>query len=169
MNRKLAIALVSLSVLFVFTIICEDVEKRYDITYRPSFFLSKISKFLTDTFEYIGEIFAKLSSFYTYINIDSLKKTLEDLIKPIFTSMMSPFYIVKGYALEIDLYEHPYIVFLGSVTLVALVLALLYKFKVHKKLAKLKPYFKNKFESMKTKFMKYNSIDEGNDDEQKID
>ena len=104
----------------------EHIGRGQAITIRPSFFLNKIAKFFMDLFELLGYFCAKISSFYELIKWEEIKLTLYDLFKPSFDICSSPLYFIKGYVEEMNIYDHPYMIIAGSITIIILVLYGLY-------------------------------------------
>lgn len=88
---------------------------------RPSWAIMRMADVACDVFEWCGIQWAWVSSFYTHINLEDLGMTLHELASPSIKLVTSPLFAVKGYLETIDLYDHPYVIVAGSVTLVAVV------------------------------------------------
>jgi len=100
----------------------EHVGRINKYKYRPSIFLNWVARVAQSCFRNLGKFFAILSSFYELINFHELKQTLEDLCNPIIELVRSPFYIIVGYVKQMSVYDHPYLIIIGSVTIVSSIL-----------------------------------------------
>jgi hypothetical protein len=94
---------------------------------RPSTVIASVALRSQQFFEWIGVICAHISGFYTYIINRGFYQTLCDLAKPTGDLFMSWAYVVKGYFSTVNLYDHPYLVFFGSLTLICLILYALHR------------------------------------------
>lgn len=106
---------------FIPIFIWEYVAKRKQSNIKPSYVLDKVATGVTDFFYAIGRILAKLSSFYTFIDYKELLGAFSDLISPLIKIVTFPYHFCKGYADTALIYNHPYIVGFGSVTLLVLI------------------------------------------------
>lgn len=69
-------------------------------------------------FNWIGTWLAKLSSFYTYINLTEFLLTAVDFFKPLFSLFWSPWQVIKGYITTATSYANSTVlIWLGSMTL----------------------------------------------------
>lgn len=117
-----------------FLIIWEYIARGNVSNIKPSYALSKVATWSIDFWYATGRLLARISSFYTYINFKDLIETCNDLFKPIFDILISPFQLIKGYINVATIYEHPYIVGFGSVTLIALISWIVYYMRWHEKI-----------------------------------
>lgn len=122
----LTILLYLLISLFVAVFVWEYIAKIKELKYKPSLYLSMIAALFMKFFELIGRLIAKISSFYTLFDFKQLIETLHDLIKPLIQLMISPYYTIKGYVVTMKIYNHSYLVPIGSLTLVVGMLYLVY-------------------------------------------
>ena len=92
-----------------------------DTNIRPSTLLTFIADNITAACERLGTVLAWLSSFYTYIAWDKLSRTVERLLKPVWSITMSWLYVAWGYLSYIRESEiNPTPVWIGTVTLCVL-------------------------------------------------
>lgn len=115
---KLSIYGVCLAFLALFT--TEHITKQHYPTLRPSILIEFIGDHLNDLFTKIGNFLAYLSSFYTYIKLGDLYDTLVNLIDPIMNLIASPLAIIKGYFEASLEYRYPFMIGLGTMTLIGL-------------------------------------------------
>lgn len=94
---------------------------RRELTYSPSVTLNKGVEFFRFICEELGNMAARLSSFLTIFDFSDMLKALNRLWTPCWQMITSGAYFFKGYVSEMNLYEHPYLVTLGSIILVFLV------------------------------------------------
>ena len=95
----------------------EYVAKRQSSLIKPSTALTYVADFSYDLFYGIGSIAAKLSSFLTLLNFNEVIETGHDIIKPVINMVISPYHMITGYINTSLLYDHPYMVAAGSLTL----------------------------------------------------
>lgn len=105
----------------------EYVAKKNELVVKLSVALSYIARFAIDSWFATGRLAAKISSFYTYINFGELMETFHDLFKPMIDICTSPFHFVRGYISVAQIYNHPYLIGFGSVTMISFVAWLIYK------------------------------------------
>lgn len=92
-----------------------------DTNIRPSVLLTFIADNVTAACERLGTVLAWLSSFYTYIAWEKLRRTAGRLFNPTWSITMSWLYVVWGYVSFIHESEfNPTVVWIGTVTLCAL-------------------------------------------------
>ncbi len=104
------------------TFIWEFVFIDTDTIWRPSVLLTFIADVLTTTFSRIGQFWAWISSFLTFIKWEKLCKTLNVLLTPICDIALSWMYLWKGYYNYISrLSLNRSVVRFGSFTLLGLV------------------------------------------------
>lgn len=115
---NVSMVLISLGCFMVILLIYEHVGRKYSVTYRPSYIIDSFAKFLRAIFEDIGWLIAKISSFYTYIDLHEFLTTLNDLFHPIGRVICSPAYVVVGYIKEAASYiDKTVLVYFGTATL----------------------------------------------------
>lgn len=100
------------------TIASEHICRVNDIAHRPSVFLNFIAELSKTLWTNIGHYAAVLSSFYEYLHIADLANTLYGLFKPVWDFFTSPFWAVVEYCKTIITYDHPYLIVLGSITII---------------------------------------------------
>jgi hypothetical protein len=90
--------------------------------YKPSAGINWIAIKGGKIWEHIGYYSAKLSSFLTYIKLDELYQTGQELWIPTWTLIKSPFRFFTGYGEYIKNinFRHPIVIGLGSVTLLVI-------------------------------------------------
>lgn len=106
---------------FIGTFAWEHTARINNWAVRPSAGLTWAAEKAVLGFTTLGVWIARLSSFYTYLHVHEVFHTLGALIKPVWRLTTSPFWIIKGYVERIsmnDVYEHPYLVVLGTLTIV---------------------------------------------------
>jgi hypothetical protein len=89
--------------------------------YRPSIGLGHVATFAINRFTDLGRIIARLSSFLTYLHLEEMFETIGAVVTPAWKLIISPFYTITGYFSQIKFYNHPYLVVVGSMSLVAAV------------------------------------------------
>jgi len=98
----------------------EHLTKHHYPSLKPSIFIKFVGDFLENIFTEIGHHLAYFSSFYTYIKLEDLYDTFLNLINPVIEVVGSPVSLLKGY-LEVSLeYKYPFLVVLGTITLIGL-------------------------------------------------
>lgn len=104
----------------VSSIIWEYIAKRKKSNVKPSVGLTHTATFFSNGWRCLGELAAKISSFYTYLDFREIKEALHDLWKPIIELCFSWFQFFNGYFTTANLYNHPYLISFGSLTLLIL-------------------------------------------------
>lgn len=95
----------------------EYIGKLVNTTYIPSVFLNMVASYCESVWVTVGYYIAKISSFYTYVNFTELFDSFLDIFRPSVEIVTSPFYAIKGYVTEMNVYNHPYLIAFGSLTL----------------------------------------------------
>lgn len=103
-------------------IVLEHGARVSHLEWRPSVGLTYLGDQAIVVFTNIGKLLANISSFYTWINLDELWRTIQDLFVPLVRLCSSPLYTIKGYLSVMVQYKYPILIGLGSCTLVGLVL-----------------------------------------------
>jgi hypothetical protein len=109
------------------SVIWEYVGKKTQSNIKPSVAITYVATKAGDLFYYIGQLAAKISSFYTYIDFKDFFESIHDLFKPMINLVISPFQFISGYINVSLLYKHPYIVGFGSLTLMLLISYICYR------------------------------------------
>lgn len=116
------------AIVYVTLFIIEYVARWRQSNFKPSVLIRYIASIFENVYECVGSTFAILSSFYTYIDFEWLKRifndiieTVNDLVKPMLNFILSPLWIFIGYVKTMDTYKRKYLIIFGSITL-ALVL-----------------------------------------------
>lgn len=118
-----------------------------DLPYRPTVGVDYITGILRIVFEFVGDCFAKLSSFLTLLDFTELKKTCSGIFMSGWNFGTSFLYVLKGYYEQVQTYvEEQDIVYLGSFLLFACVVGILgyYAYNKYCELYPLDPTNKNK-------------------------
>ena len=102
-------------------LIWEYIAKKTLSNVKPSYALDYVATLTMDLFFSIGTVLAKISSFYTYIDFKDVKETLHDFFKPIINIIGSPLQMIYGYIDTSMIYEHPYLVGFGTLTLLSII------------------------------------------------
>jgi hypothetical protein len=108
------------------TIAIEYALRELGFQQRPSYHLSIIANWSIRFWRFLGETFAWLSSYLDWFDMTKLLQTIRDLFLPVWNIMTSPIWFLWGYINTADLYNHPYLVVLGSVILITLISATIY-------------------------------------------
>ena len=123
---------VVISVLVVSTLIFfweyTAVRQEYEIS--PSLVFNKTAHGCQWFFQKVGTSAAWVSSFLTMIDFEDVVKTFKRLLMPLWDICTSFLYLVEGYVMTMNVYDHPYLVTLGSLVLVTVILCALYYFNL---------------------------------------
>ena len=66
-----------------------------------------------------GKLWAIICSFYELIRLHEFKVTLIDIMEPFVNIVLSPFSFIKGYLAQKRLYDHPYMITFGTMTIIS--------------------------------------------------
>lgn len=110
--------------LFFGTFVWEHLSKKNDINIKPSTGLNYCATQIQFIWTKIGYYFAKISSFYTLIDLEDIIETIKDIISPSCKILMSPYHAIKEYFITMNLYSNPYLITFGSITLILLAIVL---------------------------------------------
>ncbi len=117
-------------VVLLVIIIGEHISRLQNLPIRLSTLLVFASTFLRKVFESAGRLFAWISSYLTEIDIMELAHTLCDLIKPTIKIICLPYYFLLGYMEQVETYvDKVWMVYIGSVLLIATVSYFCYKYR----------------------------------------
>lgn len=86
---------------------------------RPTTMLDFITAKVKYVCFHIGKFIAYISSFYEYLALGEIFDALCELTNSTWNLLTSGFQIIRGYISVSHLYEHPYLVTCGSITIVA--------------------------------------------------
>ena len=106
----------------------EYVAVRRKLEMSPSFVLNKVAKNFQWGWEKLGCFVAWVSSFLTVFDFTDMLEAGKRLVTPIVSTLTSGFYFFKGYIAEMNLYNHPFLVGFGSLTILSGLFFLLWKF-----------------------------------------
>ena len=126
MNSYLKLLFIAFAVFFSW----EYTALSYDHGYKPSDTLYSIAGMCQDIWEFVGYVCAKLSSFFTWVKFKRVLTVLHNMFEPLIKIFTSIFYFFKGYVDTAKLYEHPYLVGLGSIVLIGVLFWVLVKFRL---------------------------------------
>lgn len=98
--------------------------------FKPSIALKFLSEKSRQLFTYIGIYLAKVSSFYTYLDLSTFYEAIENLANPLITLVFSPLYSINGYITQSNKYKYPLVVTFGSLTLGFIGLFLHFKYNL---------------------------------------
>lgn len=101
-------------------IVLEHVARVKQSSKKPSTAINFCAVKCKNGFTQAGNLIAKLSSFYTFVDFKEVIKTVQDLGGSFFNLCKSPLYTLKGYYDSAVTYDNPIIVVVGSCTLVGL-------------------------------------------------
>lgn len=89
---------------------------------KPSVAFTWCAKTSKSIFNWVGTWLAKLSSFYTWINLTEIALTAVDFFKPIWSLLWSPLQVLKGYGTIAATYANKTsLIWLGSITLLTVI------------------------------------------------
>lgn len=103
--------------------------KRNDWVFKPTFFIDLVTEQLTRIYTFLGRIAVWISSFYTFFDFKDLIETFEELWISVKNLLFSWKSFIQSYVSNMNFYDHPYLITLGSITLIGLALYLVYRFR----------------------------------------
>ena len=118
--------LIGLSITFFTVFSWEHYARTHEKTFKPSVFISWLATKFQTFYTRVGKIVAWVSSFYTMIDLKELWVTYDNLAKPTVDLLTSGLWTFKSYYDEMKLYDHPYLITLGSGTIVAVLSTVIY-------------------------------------------
>ncbi len=128
--------LIAFCAVFVFTFVWEYTCLEHGWPNKPSKFFKIGSEFIQEQWENLGYLFAKISALFTWIKLEKVFQALSDLLEPLVEIILSPVYFIKGYVDTANLYDHPYMVGIGSFVLLMGIGYVLTRFGIHSKVWK---------------------------------
>ena len=97
----------------------EYLGRKYNVIYRPSFFINEAAISCTKFSTNLGKAFAWLGSYLTQIDLKEITETATALGKPTFDLVKSPLYTLVGYAEKATSYGNKdWMVYCGSALLI---------------------------------------------------
>jgi len=75
----------------------EHVARLNNIDYKPSWVFNHIAIFCNNLFERLGKVLGMTSSYFWFLKLGELKKTICDLFSPLWSTLTSPFSIGIGW------------------------------------------------------------------------
>lgn len=102
------------------------IRRGYEVS--PSVWLNFVSTKAQHFWETCGIWAAWLSSFLTVFDFKDMAKAAKQLVTPAWATMTSWIYFPIGYVSEMNLYDYPYVIILGSITALSLICYLMYYF-----------------------------------------
>ena len=103
--------------------------KRNDWFFKPTYFIDLVTEQLVRAYTYLGKIVVWISSFYTFFDFKDLIETFEELCISVKNFLFSWQSFITSYVSNMSFYDHPYLISLGSITLISLALYLVYIFR----------------------------------------
>ena len=102
----------------------EHIARKNESNIKPSVAITKCVEPAQQFWNFCGTQLAKLSSFYTYLKhiFGGLDQSIYDLFSPMFQLLFSWTNVIKGYLAQANVYNHPGLIVIGTITL-ALLLA----------------------------------------------
>ena len=126
--------------LFLSMYVWEYTAIRRNLEFSPSVALTSMATYAVRFWEACGKIVAWVSSFLTLFDFDDLLKAAEQLWKPIWDTLTSWTYFFIGYVSEMNLYDHSYLITMGSIMIVSLLCYIAYYFGLFQYLEPFKQY-----------------------------
>ena len=110
--------------LTTFSIICwQHVGRTRGLLWRPSHIIDLATEQLTAFWTFLGKLCVYISSFYTWLDLWQIFESISELCRSITKFFFSFKAFIESYTVNMKFYDHPYLISLGSVTIIA---ALLY-------------------------------------------
>ena len=119
LTLRVVISVATPTVLFLW----EHIARQRKSNIRPSVGLTKVANFASNWFYKLGRLLARISSFYTLIELKELQQTAHDLLEPAVRLIASPAQTLFGYCNYAFMRRYPMVILWGSVTLLGLIVA----------------------------------------------
>jgi hypothetical protein len=114
-NSGIAICVTICFTIFMWEYIQLDVNTRV----KPSYVLNLMARNAYQGFEFCGRMMARISSFLTWIELRKIRKTIENIIMPIWKLLTSFTGFLQGYLYQaINYYGEPSAIIVGSALLI---------------------------------------------------
>ena len=84
---------------------------------KPSTLITNLVVRSRTIFEWLGNRLAWVSSFLDWLDLKDMIKAFKNLCEPMIDLCITPLYTVKGYIDQLNIYDHPYMVFVGTLIL----------------------------------------------------
>ena len=120
--------LIPVGLLEISLFVWEHIARKKNSRIKPSVLFNYLATKSSNFFKGAGYYIAKISSFYTYINLSDLMVTGKELTAPIVQLCVSPYKLIKGYWDKACEYKYAFLVVAGSASFM-LVSLLLYKYE----------------------------------------
>ena len=95
-------------------------------TWTPGYVIDLAATFCENLWEKIGKFLVWISSFYTVVDLKDWWITCDQVLGPTIRFIMSWTVAITTYVSEMKLYDHPYLISLGSTTLIGILSYLVY-------------------------------------------
>lgn len=95
---------------------------------RPSILIDSLTEWSKWMFGLLGKGFAHLSSIYVHLKLAELVRAIVELLAAVWHLLTSGFEVVVGYGAVAITYDHPYLIWLGSITLIGGLVYLIIRF-----------------------------------------
>ena len=99
-------------------IIWQHIARVYNLKYRPSYFLERGADLCIYFWTKLGELFARLSSYIHYLRLEELAISTRELIEPLWNSLTSFVYFLKGYMNFLNKVPYKTSLYIGSVSII---------------------------------------------------
>jgi hypothetical protein len=130
-----------IGVLFVVLIFAQYMLSNVNTNYKPSEIFKSIEHQLKVWFEWLGALWGYISAFLIHLELEQIAYAIKDIFMPIFGIIFSWTSFFKGYFDYIASIAKKYayaLTFAGSCILIALLVYIIYRFRV--KISQSKPY-----------------------------
>lgn len=122
--------------------------KRNDWFLKPTYIIDLVTEQLVNFYTFLGKIAVWISSFYTFFDFKDLRETFNELCDSILNLLFSWTSFISSYVTNMNFYDHPYLITLGSVTLIGLLLYLVYRFRNWRFFQMISNFVVNRIKSM---------------------
>ena len=110
-------------------LVWEHTGRQYGTAFKPSVMIEFTGSKSRDFFYFMGTLYAQISSYLTWIDLEELKITVIDLVKPLWKLLESPFEALRGYYETACTYElGPWQIYLGSFLLLCVFGYMMHKY-----------------------------------------
>jgi len=122
--------LIGILSVFVSLYAWEYTALRKNFEYSPSLTINLIADQCIAFWKACGRTVAWLSSFLTIFDFADMFKAAERLLYPIFKIVVSWTHFFVAYVVEMNLYDHPILITIGSLLLLCAICYILYRFNL---------------------------------------
>ena len=106
---------------FVLIFFWQHLGRKYNLTWKPTYIIDLVTAQLVRIWTFLGKVCVKISAFYSWIDPSDLLATGYELFVSVSKFFFSWTYFITSYVSGMKLYDHPYLISLGSATLVGLI------------------------------------------------